>query len=158
MEFVSDDPRDVLSNTYHYHAGIDFDIKLSKIARSDDRHMFVTLMDSYPFRRDKKVEKVTSDPEPGAEYCPIGIFDTVCETGAIGCGTGLLEGETRLRLDLNVDPEDGRCPLLVAADRMCYSMIEILLRQGARTNTKSKETDEVKGGLMPLNVALEKLR
>lgn len=40
---------------------------------------------------------------------------------------------------------------------MSYDVIDLLLRHGARTDLKSKETGTGKGGLLPLSVALEKL-
>ncbi|KAH7847276.1 hypothetical protein Vadar_024117 [Vaccinium darrowii] len=135
----------------------DFYIKLVNTTAADDRHGFIELMKSLDVRAYREFRGYKNLEAYEMDSCPLDFFGRICGIGAIDCVTALLEGESGLVLDLKLDPELGRCPLHVAANKMSYNVIDLLLRYGARTDLKSKETGTGKGGLLPLSVALEKL-
>jgi hypothetical protein len=135
----------------------DFYSKLVNTTAADDRHGFIELMKSLDVRAYREFRGYKNLEAYEIDSCPLDFFGRICGIGAIDCVTALLEGESGLVLDLKLDPELGRCPLHVAANKMSYNVIDLLLRYGARADLKSKETGTGKGGLLPLSVALEKL-
>ncbi|XP_058219022.1 uncharacterized protein LOC131329706 isoform X2 [Rhododendron vialii] len=118
--------------------GLRFEDELLEIARLDDRHGLIKLME-------------------GSYRSSESVFGYLSSKGAVNCVTALLEGEVGPPMELSVDPKFGKCPLHVATNKMSYSMVDLLLRYGARTDLKSKAMAITRGGLLPLNVALEKL-
>lgn len=131
----SDDDHNKDEESDDDHDLISFNDELLEIARLDDRHEFIKLME-------------------GSYRSSESVFGYLSSKGAVNCITALLEGE----MELSVDPKFGVCPLHVATNKMSYSMVDLLLRYGARTDLKSKDKAITRGGLLPLNVALEKLR
>lgn len=133
----SDDDHDEDEGSDDDH-GLRFDDEFLEIARLDDRHGLIKLME-------------------GSYRSSESVFGYLSK-GAVNCVTALLEGEVGPPMELSVDPKFGKCPLHVATNNMSYSIVDLLLRYGARTDLKSKAMAITRGGLLPLNVALEKLR
>lgn len=135
----SDDDHNKDEGSDDDHDLISFNDELLEIARLDDRHGFIKLME-------------------GSYRSSESVFGYLSSKGAVNCVTALLEGEVGPPMELSVDPKFGVCPLHVATNKMSYSMVDLLLRYGARTDLKSKDKAITRGGFLPLNVALEKLR
>lgn len=106
----------------------DFYIKLVNTTAADDRHGFIELMKSLDVRAYREFRGYKNLEAYEIDSCPLDFFGRICGIGAIDCVTALLEGESGLVLDLKLDPELGRCPLHVAANKMSYNVIDLLLR------------------------------
>ncbi|GAV91032.1 hypothetical protein CFOL_v3_34432 [Cephalotus follicularis] len=78
------------------------------------------------------------------------LMGFVTEYLATNCATALVRGESSLRVDLNVPLPHGSYPLHHAASVFSLYLIDLYLQHGANIGV-------VYNGLLPLNVALEKL-
>ncbi|GAV63229.1 hypothetical protein CFOL_v3_06749, partial [Cephalotus follicularis] len=78
------------------------------------------------------------------------LMGYVTEYNAMNCAAALLRGEAGLRVDLNVPLPHGSYPLHHAASVFSIHLIDLYLQHGGNT-------DVIYNGLLPLNVALEKL-
>ncbi|XP_058211371.1 uncharacterized protein LOC131323543 isoform X2 [Rhododendron vialii] len=113
--------------------------EVSRFTFGDDRRNFMKLM------------KGTS------QYLMPEVMVSICGYNAVKCASALLKGETGLIVDLNVPLKEGRYPLHLMAECMSYRMINLFLRHGAQADVKTKDSDTLKGGFLPLNVSLEML-
>ncbi|GAV79589.1 hypothetical protein CFOL_v3_23054, partial [Cephalotus follicularis] len=78
------------------------------------------------------------------------LMGFVTEYLATNCATAFVRGEASLRVDLNVPLPHGSYPLHHAASVFSLHLIDLYLQHGANIGV-------VYNGLLPLNVALEKL-
>uniref|UniRef100_A0A5B6YS69 Uncharacterized protein n=1 Tax=Davidia involucrata TaxID=16924 RepID=A0A5B6YS69_DAVIN len=148
-----------MENLYEPPLDIDLRREFFEIACVDDKPDFVSMMKTLyesPTLESEKVGKGEPD-DTEAKYCPRRIFDLIFGHGAVDCATALLEGETGFIVDLNLPNISGACPLHLAAEKLSYDMIDLFLRHGARTDIRTID-GVLKGDLLPLNIALEKLR
>ncbi|XP_059642115.1 uncharacterized protein LOC132284071 [Cornus florida] len=82
----------------------------------------------------------------------------ICKYRAVHCGSALLEGKTDLKLNLNVLTNQGAFVLHEAAASLSAPLIELFLRHGAQADVRCKSLDSEHNGLLPLQVALERVR
>lgn len=125
-------------------------IALWKAVRDDDTPKFVTKMNLL-FDLDVKPYKI----KPGG-FCTDLILKWICSLGASTCATALLQGQTRVSVDLNVPCDLGRYPLHLAASALHYDLVKVFLSHGARTDIRNKHTKERNS--LPINEAIKSLR
>ncbi|XP_059642812.1 uncharacterized protein LOC132284704 isoform X2 [Cornus florida] len=121
----------------------------------DDEDKFISLLEKSLVINSRDMLKLKFGD---FEVCPYKLLAFICRRRAVNCGTALVKGKTDLKLDLNIPIDQGVYLLHEAASSLSLRLVELFLHHGARANVQCSAIDSEHNGLLPLHVALERVR